>query len=83
MWSSVGIIREEVGMTQAFDELGRLEKEVDSEEIELKNMILVAKLITSSALQRMESRGSHYRLDYPEVDPAWQPKHLNSRRHSA
>lgn len=83
MWSSVGIIREEVGMTQAFGELSRLEKEVDSEEIELKNMILVAKLITSSALQRLESRGSHYRLDYPEVDPAWQPKHLNSRRHSA
>lgn len=83
MWSTVGIIREEAGMTEALKQLKQLENEVSSEEVELKNMILVAKLITSSALQRLESRGSHYRLDYPEVDPAWQPKHLNLRRHSA
>ncbi|HVJ48487.1 L-aspartate oxidase [Desulfitobacterium sp.] len=83
MWSSVGIIRDEAGMMKTYQELGQLEKEVDSSEVELKNMILVAKLITSSALQRLESRGSHYRLDYPEVDPAWQPKHLSLRRYSA
>lgn len=83
MWSFVGIIREEAGMTKAYQELSQLENEVDSSEVELKNMILVAKLITSSALQRLESRGSHYRLDYPEVDPAWQPKHLSLRRYSA
>ncbi|MEA4901637.1 L-aspartate oxidase [Desulfitobacterium sp.] len=83
MWSLVGIIRENTGMMKAYQKLSQLEKEVDAGDVELKNMILVAKLMTSSALQRLESRGSHYRLDYPNVDPAWQPKHLNLRRQSA
>ncbi len=83
MWSSVGIIRDEPRLEKAYRELCQLENEVSPSEGELQNMILVAKLITSSALNRMESRGSHYRLDYPEVDPAWQLKHLSLRRHSA
>lgn len=83
MWSNVGIIRDENGMKNAYQEICRLEAEVDSSEVEFLNMILVAKLITSSALQRLESRGSHYRLDYPEVDPSWQPTHLSLRRYSA
>jgi L-aspartate oxidase len=82
MWTCVGIIRDAQGMAKAYQELCRLESEVNSHEIELQNMILVAKLITSSALERLESRGSHYRMDYPEVDPAWQRKHLSLRRHS-
>lgn len=83
MWSNVGIIRDENGMKYAYQELCNLEADVDSSEVEFLNMILVAKLITSSALRRLESRGSHYRLDYPEVDPAWQPTHLSLRRYSA
>jgi len=37
---------------------------------------LSARLITQAALQRTESRGSHIRLDYPHVDPAWQRSSL-------
>jgi L-aspartate oxidase len=46
-----------------------------AEEIELKNMLLVAKLITRAALDRTESRGAHYRTDYPRLDD------LNWKRH--
>jgi len=44
--------------------------------LELKNMLLLAKLIIKSALLRKESRGSHFRTDYPERnDKAWK-KHI-------
>jgi L-aspartate oxidase len=37
----------------------------------LRNMILTARLITAAALMRKESRGGHYRTDYPATDPAF------------
>jgi L-aspartate oxidase len=55
MWSKLGIIREEVGMTKAYHELCELESQIESSEGELLNMLLVARLITSSALQLKES----------------------------
>ncbi len=39
--------------------------------LELKNMLLLAELVTRSALIRKESRGSHYREDYPETREEW------------
>ncbi len=38
------------------------------EKIERKNMVIVAWLITEAAIQRTESRGGHYRTDYPTKD---------------
>lgn len=39
--------------------------------LELQNMRLVARLMVNAALQRTESRGSHYRSDYPATDANW------------
>jgi succinate dehydrogenase/fumarate reductase flavoprotein subunit len=39
---------------------------------ELGNMLTVARLITLAALQRTESRGAHFRSDYPEPRAEWQ-----------
>ncbi|MGA7937639.1 MAG: L-aspartate oxidase [Kovacikia sp.] len=39
---------------------------------ETRNLLQVGFLILKSAYFRTESRGGHYRLDYPEPDPAWQ-----------
>jgi L-aspartate oxidase len=39
---------------------------------ELRNLLTVAHLLLKSALFRTESRGGHYREDYPATDPAWQ-----------
>ncbi|MFQ5912092.1 MAG: L-aspartate oxidase [Nitrospinota bacterium] len=38
---------------------------------ETRNLCLVARMLASAALLRTESRGAHYRLDYPETDPNW------------
>ena len=46
----------------------------DREEYEFKNMLTVSKLIVACALERKESRGSHYREDYPQT--------LNEEKHS-
>jgi fumarate reductase (CoM/CoB) subunit A len=39
--------------------------------LEIENMLTVASLVTQSALVRRESRGSHYREDYPQKDNRW------------
>ncbi|MEO1112003.1 MAG: L-aspartate oxidase, partial [Pseudomonadota bacterium] len=36
----------------------------------IKNMMITGKIIAASALKRQESRGGHFRTDFPETDPA-------------
>jgi L-aspartate oxidase len=43
------------------------------------NMVLAATLIARSALRRQESRGGHYRSDYPSTRLAWSRKHVRLR----
>ncbi len=64
MWNNVGIYRDEKSLSEALREL---EKTDAGNDFELQNMLLVAKLITKSALNRKESRGAHYRTDYLET----------------
>lgn len=80
MWNYVAIVRDEKGLKQAELELEKLEEKTNDMKvysfkefnnglitaIEVINMIKLAKLIVKSALLRKESRGAHYRLDYPE-----------------
>ena len=47
---------------------------------ETRNLLEVGSLILKSAAFRTESRGGHYRVDYPHTDPAWQVHTLVQRR---
>ena len=81
MWNGTGIIRSAASLEQGAIKMGLLEKQLDFtsgsiEELELKNMLLVAKLITRGALDRKESRGGHYRSDFPETDDKNWKRHL-------
>ncbi|HXO40283.1 MAG TPA: hypothetical protein VN999_02460, partial [Thermoanaerobaculia bacterium] len=39
---------------------------------EARNLLLAGRLLAQAARQRRESRGGHYRVDYPHADAAWQ-----------
>lgn len=79
MWNQVGLVRDEAGLTAARTDLAAWEsalcEPITRAEHELKNMILIGKLMATAALERRESRGSHSRSDFPNTDPAWQ-KHI-------
>jgi len=82
MWNNVGIIRTKQGLAQASSMLQMVEKQLtitpqSKDELEIYNMILVSKLITRAALDRTESRGAHYREDYPQKEDLVWKKHLS------
>lgn len=82
MWENVAIIRDEEGLLKAQKELDILEEKTHDMDIksfkeynqglmvglEVISMIKLAKLIVKSALLRKESRGAHFRSDYPELN---------------
>ena len=78
MWNYVGIVRSDKRLARARRRLDILHQEireyywhyrVTRDVLELRSIALVGYLIVESALRRRESRGLHYTLDYPEVDP--------------
>ena len=76
MWDYVGIVRTNKRLQRAERRAALLQQEiseyygnykVSGDLIELRNLVVVAKLIICSALARQESRGLHYTLDYPQT----------------
>ena len=74
MWRNVGIRRDEESLSAAARQVDFWDRYVALREFnsvegwELQNMLLTAQLMIESALARTESRGVHYRSDYPEPD---------------
>jgi fumarate reductase (CoM/CoB) subunit A len=87
MWNTVGVLRNESGLTKAIEAIERIKTEqlpyvtlsspnrlynrdwIDY--LELGNMLAVGEMIARAALFRTESRGAHYREDYPDPSREW------------
>lgn len=85
-----GIRRTAYGLQQGLDQLQHIQRQYDAlpgytvamdrDHDELGNMLLVGRLIMLAALQREESRGGHYRDDFPERDDINWHKHTIQHR---
>ncbi len=79
MWDNAGIIRSRDKLEEAALVLAawyeRLQKPTDRPYYELCNMVLVGRLLIEAALIREESRGAHFRSDFPEPSSGWE-KHI-------
>jgi len=84
MWDCVGIIRNERNLNLMLRRLKQLERRIHGlngngmnvQFLELKNMATVSKMITKAAQIRRESRGTHYREDYPQSEDKNWLKHV-------
>ena len=68
MSAHAGVIRDADGLKHALREIARLER-ASAGTPQLRNMATAALLVTAAALRRTESRGGHYRSDFPKIDP--------------
>jgi len=84
MWDNVGILRNEAGLKKATELLMAWEQDncvaCRVDDLETANMLTVGSVIAKAAFERKESRGGHFRSDYPlRLDELWQ-KHSLQRK---
>ena len=76
LWEKVGIIRNKESLTEAANTLAAWQKSLpqptDRPSYELSNLVLSGRLVTEAALLREESRGAHFRSDFPQSLAQWQ-----------
>ena len=84
MWERVGLVRDAAGLRAALAALAELAERAErtgvrggprwnlawQQALDVQNLVLVARLTAAAALYREESRGSHYRSDFPARDDA-------------
>jgi succinate dehydrogenase/fumarate reductase flavoprotein subunit len=78
MWDKVGVIRDRESLGDALTKILALREQLKRvslrdyrqllQAVKLTNMLIVSEMICRAALTRTESRGAHYRADYPEED---------------
>jgi L-aspartate oxidase len=73
MWAHAGLFRTAEGLRTALEQLGPMPSAEDP-------VITVGRLIARAALRRQESRGGHFRLDFPERDDrTWKHRVVEAR----
>jgi L-aspartate oxidase len=76
MWQHAGIARTAKGLRTAAVELADIEERLPTGATEELNLVQTARLIVDAALRRKESRGGHYRSDFPRAKSNWRGRHI-------
>jgi succinate dehydrogenase / fumarate reductase flavoprotein subunit len=83
LWETAGILRDEDSLRAGLDELDSLRERVSDITVgpitstsfefavDITFMLTAAEAILRGAIERTESRGAHFRVDHPEIDPDW------------
>ncbi len=83
MWSNAGIVRTRLGLAEAATLLAEWQSLMppahDRTSMEMRSMVVCGRLMTEAAMLREESRGAHYRSDFPETSDEWR-RHLVFRQ---
>ncbi len=90
MWHYVSLCRDEQGLLEAKRKVQALHRQLSASQLERRestvqraettNMLMVAELVIAAALERCESRGSHWRLDYQQTDQCLTGRHFAFQR---
>lgn len=76
MWDNAGIARTAKGLRECLSYLSAIAERLPLGATEEANMVDTARLITEAALMRKESRGGHFRTDFPHAKRKWQGRHI-------
>jgi fumarate reductase (CoM/CoB) subunit A len=94
MWENVAIVREEKTLNEALKQLLEMQKDLDNLDVgnntqyntdlvtalEVINMVEICILIVKSAILRRESRGAHFRSDFPESIDEWKKSIIMNKK---
>ena len=76
MWLDAGIARTAKKLRAAVKDLAEIEERLPPGHAEEPNLVQTARLIVEAALRRKESRGGHYRSDFPRARRNWRWRHI-------
>ena len=94
MWENVGIIRSAAGLQAALADLAAIEAELEAHALadrsrafnlswhdwmNLKSLVEVSRVIAAAALERRDSRGAHFREEFPDSGPLEQSAYTSAR----
>jgi L-aspartate oxidase len=73
MSADVGVVRSRDGLARALRQITAIERHARCPA--MRNMAIAALMVAAAAYRRQESRGAHFRADYPQTDPAQATRH--------
>lgn len=70
-WERLGLVRDASGLASAARRFAEILRQLPAAPSEVRNLAIAGSLVAAAALRREESRGAHFRSDFPQSAEAW------------